>query len=97
MRKRMLEVAVQGTDGYVEISQDDTCGNQPAVILLHPDQVDTIVAWLQEARAEIRGVGRQPPRIEATCTPTAECDGDMDTFSPPSSPSDSQLALVAVR
>lgn len=52
MFKRMEPVEVRATRGEVEIKQDVGNGDDPAVVLLHPSQIPTLIAWLREAKKE---------------------------------------------
>jgi hypothetical protein len=57
MQKRMLELIVSTSEGiiYVEGPEYTNEKGEPVrdYISLSPDQVDTLVAWLQEAKAEL--------------------------------------------
>jgi len=55
MKKRVepLEVATT-TDGAVDISQEDGSGND-AVVHVPVHQIDLLVEWLNEAKAELLG------------------------------------------
>jgi len=53
MEKQMLEVTVRTLDsGLIEINQG---GDPPEdySIHIHPDQVETLIRWLQEAKEEL--------------------------------------------
>lgn len=53
MEKRMEAVTVKTTkESTILIEQEDVGSDQPCVIAITPDQVDIIVQWLQEAKAE---------------------------------------------
>lgn len=54
MKKIMYEVTVSVNAGNIEIGQPDPFGNDSDVVVLHSDQIGTIIAWLSEARADIR-------------------------------------------
>ena len=50
--REMSQVAVYvGSKGDVCISQNDA-PESPAVIFLHPGQVDLLIAWLKDAKAK---------------------------------------------
>lgn len=55
MDKGMLEVkvATQGLNIFIE--QPNYSGNDPDSILLTSEQVDTVIAWLKEAKEEVNG------------------------------------------
>ncbi len=51
MNRYMEQVEVSVSDnGFVLISQSG--GGDDVAIALHPDQVDTVIKWLQEAKEE---------------------------------------------
>jgi hypothetical protein len=55
MEKRMEAVTVKtGKEGNILIEQEYVGNDQPNVIEITPDQVDVIVQWLQEAKAELQ-------------------------------------------
>jgi hypothetical protein len=43
-----------GKEGNILIEQEYVGNDQPNVIEITPDQVDVIVQWLQEAKAELQ-------------------------------------------
>jgi hypothetical protein len=52
MEKQMLDVTVRTLNsGLIEISQGDP--HEEYSIHIHPDQVETIMKWLQEAKKEL--------------------------------------------
>lgn len=52
MEKQMLELTVRTLDsGLIEINQGDP--PEDYSIHIHPDQVETLVGWLQEAKEEL--------------------------------------------
>lgn len=54
MKKHMEEVSVQtNEEGKILIVQANAVGDHDDTIILEPDQVDEIVKWLQEAKAEL--------------------------------------------
>src|SRR2546422_871601 len=54
MEKRMEAVIVRTNDrGQIEIVQEDHLQNEDHVIAVFPEQVDTMIAWVQEAKAEL--------------------------------------------
>ncbi len=53
MNKKMEEVAVSTNDGLIEIDQPSNQNNNDYPIIIHPDQVDLLVKWLQEAQKEL--------------------------------------------
>ena len=55
MEKRMEAVTVYVSEtNYVCIKGDDYGGGEP-VIILDPNQVDTVIQWLKEAKTEALG------------------------------------------
>lgn len=56
MKKLMQEVSVSTEeDGDIALEQSHHC-QDAAVIYISPEQVDTLVVWLQEAKAELLGI-----------------------------------------
>jgi UDP-glucose 4-epimerase len=57
MQKKMLELVVSTSDGqiYVEGPEYNNANGEPVrdYISVSPDQVDTLIGWLQEAKAEL--------------------------------------------
>jgi hypothetical protein len=57
MQKKMLELIVSTSEGmiYVEGPEYTNANNEPVrdYISVSPDQVDTLIQWLQEAKAEL--------------------------------------------
>jgi hypothetical protein len=54
MMRRMLEVSVEtAEDGIIHIKQPDLGQNEEQWVQITADQVDTLVTWLQEAKAEV--------------------------------------------
>lgn len=53
MERRMEAVRVYVSDNNkVLIEQADAPGNDDAIVELHPDQIDLVIAWLKEAQTE---------------------------------------------
>lgn len=52
MEKRMEEIIVKTEKGMIWITQSDYGDGQPTVCF-PPEQVDTLIAWLQEAKEEL--------------------------------------------
>ena len=52
MKKRMEEVEVRTEKGAIYIEQPVFGQNDPACILISPEQIDMLVNWLQEAKEE---------------------------------------------
>ncbi len=42
-----------GKEGHIVIEQPQEYDSNPNTIIIHPSQVDVIVEWLQELKAEI--------------------------------------------
>ena len=60
MEKRMMEVGVRTTEeGHIEIYQGGIGGESDSVYIT-ADQVDVLVQWLQQAKAE--AAGRKEPK-----------------------------------
>ena len=55
MKKEMAAIRVTTDSGMIHISQPDPIDEITPLIIIPPDQVDVIVKWLQEAKAEIEG------------------------------------------
>jgi len=53
MKKRMEPLEIETHDEYISISQDDY-GDGVAAIHVSPEQVETLITWLQEAKAEYK-------------------------------------------
>jgi hypothetical protein len=54
MDKRMEELIVRTTDaGMIEIAQPYTYAEEEPKVILHPDQVEILTRWLQEAKDAI--------------------------------------------
>lgn len=51
MKKEMLNVIVTADDEKIVITQPYSMGDD-GIVELHPDQVDTLIKWLKEAKAE---------------------------------------------
>lgn len=61
MEKEMFQVKVYVSDsGNVCIEQEDPM-TETFPVLIHPDQVPTIIKWMQEAQEE--ALGYEGPRI----------------------------------
>jgi len=43
--------------GFICLRQEDTTGNDDAVIILNPSDVPTVIAWLQELLDEVKNKG----------------------------------------
>lgn len=55
MKRQMQQVKIETTnDGTIEIIQE-AFGSDDSVVYLAPEQVDTVVAWLREAKNELAG------------------------------------------
>ena len=54
MRKTILEVSVYTQDSEVIIEQNYP-HSDPDIIVLSPEQIDIIIAWLKEAKEELNG------------------------------------------
>lgn len=53
MKKTAYPLTVETVgDGEIKIEQDDNTGNDPAIIMVHMDQVDLLIEWLQAAKKE---------------------------------------------
>jgi len=51
MEKKMLAIEVRVEEGgLIRMTQED--GGEGVCILVTPEQVDTLIGWLQEAKAE---------------------------------------------
>jgi hypothetical protein len=53
MKKTMEAITIRTAEKEIVIEQEDTSSNEPNIIGISPDQVDVIVKWLQEAKAEL--------------------------------------------
>jgi hypothetical protein len=55
MKRRMESLTVYTTEqGEIAIEQPRTDYDHPDIVLVSADQVETLVHWLQEARAALR-------------------------------------------
>lgn len=56
MNKEMLPVKVEKTEeGCICISQDFGAYEEEHSILLHPEQIDLLVKWINEVKEELQG------------------------------------------
>ncbi len=67
MEKHMEEVGVKTEDGNILIFQINH--GDDSVIVVSPDQVDTLVSWLQEAKAEMESKRRDSPLLPPSKRP----------------------------
>ena len=56
MKERMFDLEVNISGRFVRIMQSDADDGLQSIIL-HPDQVQTVISWLNSAVVEIRGKG----------------------------------------
>ncbi len=55
MERKMWPIEIETTDqGFICISQDAGPMEDDPYILLHPDQVDLLIQWLNDAREELQ-------------------------------------------
>lgn len=55
MDKEMLPIKVKKTDsGFICISQDFGAYEEEHNVLLHPEQVDLLVKWINEVKEELQ-------------------------------------------
>lgn len=53
MERMMWDLAVKvESSGYICITQKEDCMANDSRILLHPDQVDLLIKWLNDAKSE---------------------------------------------
>lgn len=65
MQKKMEELSVLTTsEGMIEIQQSAFDENNPTVILISPDQVEILIAWLREAAKELTPEKQGSPFLE---------------------------------
>lgn len=56
MEKRLEPLEIKTTnEGAIELIQDDFDQERIAVIRISPDQVDVVIDWLKQAKAELHG------------------------------------------
>lgn len=56
MERRFAELRMATTnDGTVELSQNWDSEDRPDVVVIPLDQIDVLIQWLQEAKAELTG------------------------------------------
>jgi len=67
MEKHMEEVGVKTEDGRILIFQINH--GDDSVIVVSPDQVETLMAWLQEAKAELEMNRKNPSRLSPSKGP----------------------------
>jgi UDP-glucose 4-epimerase len=57
MQKKMLELIVSTSEGQIFVEGPEYTNDKGEVvrdyIMVSPDQVDTLISWLQEAKAEL--------------------------------------------
>ncbi len=51
--KKMEEVIICTNNGLIEVSQPNHIDTNDFPVIIHPDQIDLLVKWLQEARDEL--------------------------------------------
>lgn len=52
MKKSVYQLSLStDDDGTILLEQQDNSGNDPSVIAIHPDQIEMLIGWLQEARS----------------------------------------------
>jgi hypothetical protein len=69
-----IEVYV-GERGYVCIKQEDPLGDTEDVVAMLPQQIPTVIRWLQECAAEVearRGADAAAPLVLVAPTPVAQ-------------------------
>jgi len=55
MDKEMFEIRVSTNKGKIFITQPVPMQDEPDSIIISPEQVDALIEWLKEARAELEG------------------------------------------
>ena len=55
MKKEMFEIEIDTRQGKIYLTQPYPAGGEEHIVIIDPDQVDTLIKWLEEARAEIKG------------------------------------------
>jgi len=50
-----------GQNGHVCIKQHGDLGEEPSLVLIHPDDIPALTKHLQEARKEAYEIRKQPP------------------------------------
>jgi len=55
MDKEMFEIRVYTEKGEIFITQPVPMEDAPNSIIISPEQVDALIEWLKEARAELEG------------------------------------------
>ncbi|MGD8672927.1 MAG: hypothetical protein PVH86_06395 [Thiogranum sp.] len=53
MEKNLEPLIVRTTNDGVEIVQDYQTGDRESVIFVRPEELDILIAWLQEAKSEL--------------------------------------------
>ena len=57
MENKMWPIEVTKTEqGYIRISQDVGSFDEEESIMLHPDQIDLLVKWLNKAKDELQNL-----------------------------------------
>ena len=52
--REMLQVKVSSSEGRIYIQQDSLLGvTEPDTIMLSPDQIEMLIAWLRKAKSEL--------------------------------------------
>lgn len=55
MDKEMFEIRVTTAKGKIFIEQPVPLQDEPDKVIISPEQVDALINWLKEARAELEG------------------------------------------
>jgi len=51
MKKSVYQLSLSTDDeGTVLLEQQNNSGNESSIIAIHPDQIDMVIGWLQEAK-----------------------------------------------
>jgi len=53
-KKTAYEFEVTSEDGDILIQRSVSLGHEKEMIVIHPDQVDLLIRWLQEERASLQ-------------------------------------------
>ncbi len=55
MQKEMTQLKVSLTDAGLVCLEQDQYPDEPLLIQIHPDQVDLVCQWMQEAKSSLKG------------------------------------------
>ena len=75
MEKRAEQFAVSTNDDEIVISQERFGDDEDDIVVVTPEQIDLLIQWIQEARAELVAK-RDAPKLNNTQNGHRPGDGD---------------------